>query len=109
MPELSVGNICLNGTDVTISARNCGEDDVGSIELRVRFADGSHGIYDIGVCTYCLGQGNRLTSGMLSNTDKVALDALSEGVGMNPGDVLARLVSASEAECNRRIRNLAPE
>ena len=108
MPDLDVGAICLNGTDVLITARSCGDADVGSIEARVRFADGTHGTYDIGVCVFCLGRGTRLTCGMLSDGDKVALNALSEGVGMRPDDVLARLVSASEAECDKSIRNSAP-
>jgi hypothetical protein len=108
MPELAVGIICLNGNDVMITARSCGDVDVGSIEVSVRFAEGSQEIYDIGVCVYCHGKGIWLTRGMLSNSDKVALDALSEGVGMNPEDVLADLVAASEAECDRSIRNAVP-
>jgi hypothetical protein len=108
IPEPFIGDINLNGHAVSITARSCGDADVGSIEARVMFSDRTHGIYDIGVCVFCQGKGGGLTQNMLNDTDTAALSALSEVVGMSNDAVLSRLVAVSKSECDRCTQNSAP-
>jgi len=100
--------INLNGSDVSVVAKDCGDTDVGSVEVRVSFTDGTRGNYDIGVAEYCLGEGNPLTSGMLNDGDTAALSALAQEVDMSAEDVLIRLVSASEPEVSKCISDSKP-
>jgi hypothetical protein len=98
----------LNGHDVSVTAKDCGDTDVGSVEVCVSFADGMRGTFDIGVGEYCLGEGNRLTPGMLNDGDTAALGALALEVSMSADDVLTRLVVESEIDVAKCIKNSKP-
>jgi hypothetical protein len=98
----------LNGHDVSVTAKDCGDTDVGSVEVCVSFADGTRGTFDIGVGEYCLGEGNRLTPGMLNDGDTAALGALALEVDMPTDDVLTRLVVESEIDVAKCIKDSKP-
>jgi hypothetical protein len=98
----------LNGHDVSVTAKDCGDTDIGSVEVSVSFADGTRGTFDIGVAEYCLGEGNRLTPGMLNDGDTAALGALALEVDMPADDVLTRLVVESEIDVAKCIKGSKP-